>query len=163
MPEADERPLRVSTVGSRLYALFVNGVYLALPVGWSIVWLTRAPARPVAVVAGTIVAVVGGWVLWRVVTLSTVFKPEEIVVRNWYRTHRIRWVDVTGFVDSSVSTGEGANSKWALGIRQGDAETIKCQSTSWAGLDFRMAMLDEIHREAVAHGVPMRCADPSKR
>jgi hypothetical protein len=95
-------------------------------------------------------------------TLSTVFKSEEIVVRNWYRTHRIRWVDVAGFVDSSVSTGEGANAKWALGIRKGGAETIKCHSTSWAGLGFRMAMLDEIHREAVAHGVPMRCADPSK-
>jgi hypothetical protein len=160
VPVRDERPLRISTTGSRFYALFINTVIFAFPMGWSIALLSSGSHRLIATLMATAVFGVAGFVLWRVARLATVFKPHEIIVRNWYRTHRIPWSDVGGFIDSSVVAGEGGTNKWALGIQTREG-LIKCQSTSWAMTTaYTMAMLNEIRQEAASHGVSISCVDP---
>lgn len=75
-------------------------------VGWALFWLGACGAGVVkaagkgawlTVVVAALVGLVGGTVAWRNAQLALFTDGDELVIRNVYRTRRLRRADVEGF------------------------------------------------------------------
>jgi len=139
-------PLRIATIGSRIYAAFLH-LFLG---GVAAAFLILAFRNVVGTVAVVCVLVAG--VLWTS-NVSTTLGADGIVVRNWYRTYRMWWDEIIGFQDGHVSAGEGVSS-WALGIVSGSGKTLTCRSTSQAGRHGSAKIVAQLSAVASDHEVP---------
>jgi hypothetical protein len=88
--------------------------------------------------------------------VATEFGPEEIVVRNPWRTYRIAWSNVAWFGNGTVWQG-GGGFAWALAIGIATpAHAICCESTAPTKRFGMGEVKKAIHTFSVAYAVPER-------
>lgn len=95
-------------------------------------------------VAASALGIVRGW------RMSLRLDDGSLIVRNFFRTHRLGWQEVSGFMDGVViRLNEGLERQWRLSIALRDGGAIVASATSWSAKT--QAALEQA---AQSHGIP---------
>jgi hypothetical protein len=130
VPDRGEGRLVVDPLPARLAAVFlwprpwVFGILVLLAAGAGFAAATLESTG--SAVATGLVAVWSG-VLYRALTVGAVFAPQAIVVRNLFRTHRLRTAEVRAAVP--VDASRGPLRAVALGLRTHAGKVIPIVAT----------------------------------
>src|SRR5215469_6383845 len=101
-----------------------------------------------AVLAVVAVVVMCGWVrAWRI---GLCLDPQGVTVRNYFRTYRFGWAEVTSFVD-----GVANKCYWALSLLAADGRAVTASGTA-SGFKARPETLTAIRHSADRHGIAAR-------
>ncbi len=102
---------------------------------------------PLAVAADVVIFAVLIWTLYRPWHLGVRLGDRGVTVRNYFRTHRARWAEVSAFTDGTTS-GE----KWALTVMLHNGRGITVTATEARPGSPRV--LTAVRQGAAHHGVP---------
>jgi hypothetical protein len=132
--------------------LVVLGVSVApLPAKW-----------PVQVMTGYLVVVAMGsiWAIYRSIRLSVIIDDRGIVVRNFLRTHRLNWPEISCLTDGFSHGGQSVDflgrdvrTSWVLQVVPHAGRPITAQGTMGGGRP-SPATLAAIRQAAGRHGIP---------
>lgn len=149
----------VAEVGQRWFGIIITafygvGVLWPLAAGkyrlgmdkWSPKLLTHVPGAALAA-AVAIVAVGLIWGCSRSWRIGLYMDYGAVTVRNYFRTYRISWPEVTGFVDGSVP-----GRTWALTVLMDGGRAVTASGTASKVERDRSEVLTAIREAAESHG-----------
>jgi hypothetical protein len=146
---------RTRAAGLSLMLVFLAGTMLLVAgldgLGWA---KHRVPA------VAAYLAVAGLVVTWRICVSGVRFDDQGITVRNFFRTYRLSWPEVSEFTDGAASLGE--ETLWALKIMLRDGRTVTAAGTMRMERkrngDFRRqsAVMSAIEQVAARNQIPVR-------
>jgi hypothetical protein len=116
----------------------------------AIKWAMHVPGTAfTAVLAVVIVAVIWGWArAWR---MGLHLHSQGATVRNYFRTYRFGWAEVTSFVDGSAIKKD----YWALSLLAADGRAATASGTA-SLFKARPETLTAIRQAAECHGIGAR-------
>jgi hypothetical protein len=113
-----------------------------------------------AAMALVAVAVIWGWGrAWR---MGLHLGPQGVTVRNYFRTYRFGWPEVTSLVDGSAMVPGSAGllpgaglACWALSVHAADGRAVTATGTA-SPFNARPETLTAVRRAAECHGIAAR-------
>jgi hypothetical protein len=127
----------------------VLGKYLQKHLYLAPKWDTHVPETAVAAVLAIVAAaVIWGWSRsWR---MGLYMDDKGLTVRNYFRTYRFGWAEVTRFVDGSISLLN--KGYWALSVLVADGRAVTVSGTASRSAA-RDDTLATIRQAAECHGI----------
>jgi hypothetical protein len=147
---------RIRAAALSLMLVFLAGTTLLVAGLDSLGWAKHALVPAVA----AYLAVAGLVVTWRICLSGVRFDDQGITVRNFFRTYRLSWPEVSEFTDGAASLGE--ETLWALKIMLRDGRTVTAAGTMRMERkrkgDFRRqsAVMTAIEQVAARYQIPVR-------
>ncbi len=103
-------------------------------------------AYVILVAAGVVWGCSRGW------RMSLRMDRHGVTIRNYFRTYRAGWAEVSSFGDGAVNAGASGR-KWALSVILRDGRSITACGT-WRDARTRDETLKAIHQGARRYGIP---------
>jgi hypothetical protein len=151
---AERKPRWFAVVITALYGV---GILWPLAAGryrlgtgkWTPTWTMHVPGTAfTAGLAVVAVAMICGLVRsWR---MGLHLDSQGVTVRNYFRTHRFSWAEVTSFVDGSTT-----KNYWALSLLTADGRAVTASGTA-SQFKGRPETLTAIRQTAKRHGIAAR-------
>ncbi len=151
-------PVRVVVWAQRwwLVLLVVLGCWGAVSgYGTPIAVVMRLP-DPAVGVYFAVVGLVSIWLLYRACRLEARFDDKGVTLRNFFRTRRFGWSEVSHFADgwTEIWTGEDAGTYWAAAIVLRDGRHIVVKLTMGGKSVANPETLETIRQIAARYGIP---------
>src|SRR5215470_10004809 len=148
------RAATVATGEPRCMAIFFTLSACVIAGGWvqdGPQWLRHAP-RPAVVAYLGIVTVALIWGCFRGWRIGLHIDNNGVTIRNFFRTHRFAWPEVSHFADGSAFGGE-STFWWALGVVLRDGRVVVARGTTRSGPP-NPKTLDAIGQAAERYQIP---------
>jgi DivIVA domain-containing protein len=148
------RAATIATGESRFIAIFFTLGACLIAGGWvqgGPQWLRHAP-RPAVVTYLVIVTVALIWGCFRGWRIELRIDDNGVTIRNFFRTHRFTWPEVSHFADAWLYGGE-SKFWWALRVVLRDGRTVIARGTTRSGPP-NLKMLTVIGQAADRYRIP---------